>query len=254
MPALDVLKGQNPYQMSQVSTTPFKTSRPRGARARDAALARRSLDGLRRSLASPKQQSRASGLSRLLICPQPECPIRNAPACGGAMRSRIAIALMTAAVSAQLLLGQQPSENTTPPQPQATTPVFRTGVESVRFDAFVTDKNGNPVTDLSADDFEVRESGTPQTAQRRRFPADRGQRQAAGSQGSRSRRLLRGVPRGSEPESISSLLLEWPCARSPPLPAPGHPLIRDYQRTCQPRGSDLGAHEGLRRSIQDTIA
>ena len=81
------------------------------------------------------------------------------------MGSRIAIALMTAAASAQLLLGQQPSENTPPPQPQATTPVFRTGVESVRFDAFVTDKNGNPVTDLSADDFEVRESGTLQTIQ-----------------------------------------------------------------------------------------
>ena len=49
--ALDVLKGQNPYQMSQVSTTPFKTSRPRERGQETLLLARRSLDGLRRSLA-----------------------------------------------------------------------------------------------------------------------------------------------------------------------------------------------------------
>jgi hypothetical protein len=33
------------------------------------------------------------------------------------------------------------------------------------FDAFVTDQDGNPVTDLTANDFEVRESGAMQTIQ-----------------------------------------------------------------------------------------
>jgi VWFA-related protein len=41
--------------------------------------------------------------------------------------------------------------------------VFRSGVEAVQLDAFVTDRRGNPVTDLTADDFEIVESGQPQT-------------------------------------------------------------------------------------------
>ncbi len=45
-------------------------------------------------------------------------------------------------------------------QPQ--TPVFRSGVNFVRVDVIVTDKNGNPVTDLKPDDFEIVEQKTPQ--------------------------------------------------------------------------------------------
>lgn len=46
--------------------------------------------------------------------------------------------------------------------PTVQTPVFRTGVASVDVDVVVTDKKGNFVRDLSADDFEVFEDGVPQ--------------------------------------------------------------------------------------------
>jgi Ca-activated chloride channel homolog len=42
-------------------------------------------------------------------------------------------------------------------------PVFRTGVDLATFAATVTDRKGNIVTDLTRDDFEVIEDGTPQT-------------------------------------------------------------------------------------------
>ena len=51
---------------------------------------------------------------------------------------------------------QQPPEE--PPQP-----TFRAEINVVRVDVIVTDGDGNPVTDLEADDFEVFEDDTPQT-------------------------------------------------------------------------------------------
>jgi VWFA-related protein len=49
-----------------------------------------------------------------------------------------------------------------PPQdPQ--TPVFRARVDSVSVDVSVTDRDGRPITDLTVDDFEIREAGKPQT-------------------------------------------------------------------------------------------
>lgn len=45
-----------------------------------------------------------------------------------------------------------------PPQP-----TFRTGVNIVRVDVIVTDDNGNPVTDLTKDEFEIVEDGRVQT-------------------------------------------------------------------------------------------
>jgi VWFA-related protein len=51
---------------------------------------------------------------------------------------------------------------TAPAQP---TPTFRGGIDFVRVDAFVTDKKGNPVTDLKESDFEVVEDGKPQTVE-----------------------------------------------------------------------------------------
>jgi VWFA-related protein len=44
-------------------------------------------------------------------------------------------------------------------------PTFRERIDSVTVDVSVTDKQGRPVTDLTADDFEIRESGKPQTIQ-----------------------------------------------------------------------------------------
>jgi VWFA-related protein len=43
------------------------------------------------------------------------------------------------------------------------TPRFRVGVDAVRLDAVVTDRDGRIVSDLTASDFEVRQDGKPQT-------------------------------------------------------------------------------------------
>jgi Ca-activated chloride channel homolog len=40
---------------------------------------------------------------------------------------------------------------------------FRTAIDLVHFAVVVTDKQGSPITGLTADDFEVKESGKPQT-------------------------------------------------------------------------------------------
>ena len=89
----------------------------------------------------------------------------------------IAILLMVTARAAQS--PQQPAQPTPPPAtPQATPqttppadqqPVFRTGINFVRVDAIVTDRQGNPVVDLKAADFEVLEDGKPQTIESFRF-------------------------------------------------------------------------------------
>jgi VWFA-related protein len=50
----------------------------------------------------------------------------------------------------------------TPPPTDPQQPVFRTGINFVRVDVIVTDKNGNPVDDLKPGDFEVVEQNKPQ--------------------------------------------------------------------------------------------
>lgn len=62
----------------------------------------------------------------------------------------------------------QPSPPATPPEQAAgqqdpPQPVFRTDINFVRVDVIVTDKQGNPITDLTQDDFVVTEDGKPQT-------------------------------------------------------------------------------------------
>lgn len=59
--------------------------------------------------------------------------------------------------------GQQPPQQT----PQQ--PIFRVGVNFVRVDVIVTDKQGNPVPDLTQNDFEVLEDGKLQTVETFRF-------------------------------------------------------------------------------------
>jgi VWFA-related protein len=48
-------------------------------------------------------------------------------------------------------------------QDRNTPPVFRSAVNLVQIDAYVTDSHGNPVTGLTVDDFEVREEGRSQS-------------------------------------------------------------------------------------------
>jgi len=56
----------------------------------------------------------------------------------------------------------EPGQRQPPPgQPQP--PVFKTGINFVRVDVIITDKNGNTVPDLRQSDFEVVEDGKPQT-------------------------------------------------------------------------------------------
>ncbi len=50
----------------------------------------------------------------------------------------------------------------TPATPESGQPVFRTGINFVRVDAIVSDRQGNPVTDLKIEDFEIFEDGKAQ--------------------------------------------------------------------------------------------
>ena len=74
---------------------------------------------------------------------------------------------------------QQPATNTAPGAPATPAvpapgepnqqPVFRAGINFVRVDAIVTDRQGNPVGDLKDTDFEVLEDGKPQSIEQFRF-------------------------------------------------------------------------------------
>jgi VWFA-related protein len=55
----------------------------------------------------------------------------------------------------------QPPQNP-PADPQQQPPRIRTGINYVRVDVIVTDKDGNPVLDLEPEDFTVTEDGKPQ--------------------------------------------------------------------------------------------
>ena len=99
-------------------------------------------------------------------------------------RVRLAVALLAAAViAAGIAVGAYavepapqaappPAQTPGPPPPQPPAPaadpassgqpVFRAGVNFVRVDVIATDKQGNPVTDLTQDDFEIIEDDTRQ--------------------------------------------------------------------------------------------
>ena len=62
-------------------------------------------------------------------------------------------ALVLVCATALVLRAQQSTDDV---------PTFRTGVEAVAFEVFVTDAAGKPVTDLTVDEFELLEDGKAQ--------------------------------------------------------------------------------------------
>jgi VWFA-related protein len=75
---------------------------------------------------------------------------------------RATAALGLVAVVCARAPGHAQARPQTPP-PQGQTPTFRTGINFVRVDVIVTDKDGNPVDDLTPEDFEIVEQGQLQT-------------------------------------------------------------------------------------------
>lgn len=75
------------------------------------------------------------------------------------MKFRVTATLVALIVAVLAGRAQQPQQEQ-PPSPLA--PVFRSTVDAVELDAFVVDAAGNPVTDLTVDDFEILEDGRPQ--------------------------------------------------------------------------------------------
>ena len=72
----------------------------------------------------------------------------------------IAIAAQAPPPPGQTAKPAPPPTQQPPADPQQ--PVFRTGINFVRVDVIVSDKQGNPVTDLQQADFDVQEDGKPQ--------------------------------------------------------------------------------------------
>jgi VWFA-related protein len=60
---------------------------------------------------------------------------------------------------------QPPPPPADPAPPPGDQPTFRAGINFVRVDVIVTDRNGNPVTDLTADDFELAEDNKAQAVE-----------------------------------------------------------------------------------------
>ena len=69
------------------------------------------------------------------------------------IRTGIVLALSSALLARPVAQGQE----------QTAPPIFRGGIDAVSVDVIVTDKQGRPVTDLTAADFEIREAGDLQT-------------------------------------------------------------------------------------------
>jgi VWFA-related protein len=84
----------------------------------------------------------------------------RAVACAGA----VAVTLFTAGGRAQQQQQPPPADDKAPAQP-----VFRAGINFVRVDVIVSDKNGANIADLKQSDFEITEDGKPQTVESFKF-------------------------------------------------------------------------------------
>jgi VWFA-related protein len=82
---------------------------------------------------------------------------------------RVGFAVLAGVVALATVMNAQaptaPPAGSAPPTPdgQAQVPTFRGGVDSVLVDVIVTDRSGKPVTNLTKEDFEVKETGKLQT-------------------------------------------------------------------------------------------
>ena len=89
--------------------------------------------------------------------------------------ARIPAALLLAAALSLPGGAQEPAQPQPPPQePEAQEaavqqPTFRTGINFVRVDVIVSDRQGAPLADLTAADFEITEDGKPQTIEQFKF-------------------------------------------------------------------------------------
>ena len=76
------------------------------------------------------------------------------------------LAGVRASTSAEAAADQQDKPQAPNPTPQAPSPtdqpIFRADINTVRVDVIVTDRQGDPVTDLTLQDFEIQEDGKPQ--------------------------------------------------------------------------------------------
>jgi VWFA-related protein len=94
---------------------------------------------------------------------------------GWALLSAILLTVTATASQPPPPAPQQPATSQPPPtgqQPGAPAdqqPIFRAGINFVRVDAIVSDRQGNPVADLKQTDFEIFEDGKPQTIEAFRF-------------------------------------------------------------------------------------
>jgi VWFA-related protein len=70
------------------------------------------------------------------------------------------LAGVRAATAPQATTQEKPAATT--PAPPEQQPIFRTGINTVRVDVIVTDRQGNAVTDLKLEEFEILEDGKPQ--------------------------------------------------------------------------------------------
>jgi VWFA-related protein len=79
-----------------------------------------------------------------------------------------ALGATTLSIRGDAQQGQQQQQQQPPPPPPATAdqqpqpPTFKTGINFVRVDVIISDKNGNPIADLQPADFDVTEDGKPQ--------------------------------------------------------------------------------------------
>jgi VWFA-related protein len=87
------------------------------------------------------------------------------------VRAVTGLAGLAAALGLTVTIVRGQAQQTTPPPPpppagtQQTPqqpPTFRLRIDSVSVDVIVTDKQGNPISELTADDFEIREAGKVQ--------------------------------------------------------------------------------------------